>query len=88
MDLRRIDAAIEDARGKGRAPVVLAALEAQAESVLYGRYRDTGKARVFTLTDAALAEFLGMEASEPDPSSLPFTTAKGEVIHAPLIKTH
>ena len=40
---------------------MLAALEAQAEAVLYARYRDTGKARVFTLTDAALQEFLGGE---------------------------
>ena len=62
--------------------------EAQAEAVLYGRYRDTGKARVFTLTDAALKEFLGAEAAGRDPSHLPFITAKGEVIHAPLIKTH
>ena len=67
---------------------ILAALEAQAEAVLYARYRDTGKARVFTLTDAALKEFLGAEGTGRDPSQLPFTTAKGEVIHAPLIKTH
>ena len=88
MDLRRIDDAIDAARERRRGPVVLAALEAQAEAVLYGRYRDTGKARVFTLTDAALKEFLGAEAAGRDPSQLPFTTAKGEVIHAPLIKTH
>ena len=49
-------------------------------------YRDTGKARVFTLTDAALQEFLGGEGEGCDPSQLPFTTEKGEVIHAPLIK--
>ena len=88
MDLRRIDAAVDAARERGDGPIELAALEAQAEAVLYGRYRDTGKARVFTLTDAALCEFLGAEAAGRDPSHLPFTTAKGEVIHAPLIKTH
>ena len=88
MDLRRIDAAVDAARERGDGPIVLAALEAQAEAVLYARYRDTGKARVFTLTDAALCEFLGAEAAGRDPSHLPFTTAKGEVIHAPLIKTH
>ena len=88
MDLRRIDAAVDAARARGCGPIVLAALEAQAEAVLYGRYRDTGKARVFTLTDAALQEFLGTEPSGPDSSRLPFITAKGEIIHAPLIKTH
>lgn len=88
MDLRRIDAAVDAARERRCGPIVLAALEAQAEAVLYGRYRDTGKARVFTLTDAALKEFLGAEAAGSDPSHLPFITAKGEVIHAPLIKTH
>ena len=88
MDLRRIDAAAHAARERRCGPIVLAALEAQAEAVLYGRYRDTGKARVFTLTDAALKEFLGAEAAGRDPSQLLFTTAKGEVIHAPLIKAH
>ena len=86
MDLRRIDAAVDAARERGDGPIVLAALEAQAEAVLYARYRDTGKARVFTLTDAALQEFLGGEGEGCDPSQLPFTTEKGEVIHAPLIK--
>lgn len=88
MDLRRIDAAVDAARERRCGPIVLAALEAQAEAVLYARYRDTGKARVFTLTDAALKEFLGAEGAGRGPSQLPFTTAKGEVIHAPLIKTH
>ncbi len=88
MDLRRIDAAIEAARGKGCGPVVMAALEGQAEAVLYARYRDTGKARVFTLTGSALCEFLGAGAAPHDPSHGPFITEKGEVIDAPLIKAH
>ena len=55
----------------------------------YARYRDTGKARVFTLTASALEEFFG--SSGPvvhSPSHGPFFTAKGGVIDAPLIKTH
>ncbi len=88
MDLRRIDAAVDAARERRCGPIVLAALEAQAEAVLYAHYRDTGKARVFTLTDAALQEFPGAEAAGRDPSHMPFITAKGEVIHAPLIKAH
>ena len=88
MDLRRIDAAIETAHGKGCGPVVLAALEGQAEAVLYARYRDTGKARVFTLTGAALSELLGGELAPHEPAHAPFITAKGEVIDAPLIKAH
>lgn len=88
MDLRRIDAAIETAHGKDCGPVVLAALEGQAEAVLYARYRDTGKARVFTLTGAALSELLGGELAPHEPAHAPFITAKGEVIDAPLIKAH
>lgn len=86
MNLRRIDAAVEAARESGGAPVVLAALDAQAEAVLYSRYRDTGRARVFTLTASAIEEFLGSAARKP--SHVPFITAKGEVIDAPLIKGH
>lgn len=88
MDLRRIDAAIETAHGKGCGTVVLAALEGQAEAVLYARYRDTGKARVFTLTGSALSELLGGEPTPHGPANAPFITAKGEVIDAPLIKAH
>ncbi len=88
MDLRRIDAAVESARVKNVGPVVLAALEGQAEAVLYARYRDTGKARVFTLTASALSEFLGAEGGLYDPSHGPFMTSKGGVIDAPLIKAH
>lgn len=86
MDLRRIDAAVEAARQSEGAPVVLAALDAQAEAVLYSRYRDTGRARVFTLTASAVEEFLGSAARKP--SHAPFITEKGEVIDAPLIKGH
>lgn len=88
MDLRRIDAAIEAARDKNCGPIVLVALEGQADAILYARYRDTGKARVFTLTDSALKEFLGPGAALYEPSNGPFITAKGELIDVPLIQTH
>ena len=58
MDLRRIDAAVEAARSDGISQIALAALPEQAETVLNRRYRETGKARVFTITDAALRELI------------------------------
>ena len=60
----------------------------QAEAVLYARYRDTGKARVFRLTDSALREFFGTDSPLYAPSHQQFLTAKGEVIDAPLIQAH
>ena len=89
MDLRRIDAAVAAASRRNCGPIVLAALEAQADAILYARYRDTGKARVFTLTASALEEFFGSSGpAVHSPSHGPFFTAKGGVIDAPLIKTH
>ena len=88
MDLRRIDAAIQTAYERGCYPVVLAALAGQAEAVLYARYRDTGKARVFRLTDSALREFFGTDSPLYAPSHQQFLTAKGEAIGAPLIQAH
>ena len=88
MDLRRIDAAIQTAYERGCYPVVLAALAGQAEAVLYARYRDTGKARVFRLTDSALREFFGTDSPLYAPSHQQFLTAKGGVIDAPLIQAH
>lgn len=88
MDLRRIDAAIQLAHERGCYPVVLAALAGQAKAVLFSRYRDTGKARVFTLTESALREFLGGDRLLHDPSHAQFTTVKGGVIDAPPIQTH
>ncbi len=81
MDLRRIDMAVEETGD----PVILAALPEQAEEVLYPRYRDTGKARVFTLTEGALSQVLGTPPLPgPGPQQV-FTTKKGDVIHVPLI---
>ena len=59
MDLRRIDASLNIARGRGCPQIAMAALKGQAEAVLFSRYRDPGLARVFVLTEAALAEVLG-----------------------------
>ena len=86
MDLRRIDAAVSEARQKGFPQIALAALEGQAEAVLFPRYRDTGKARVFILTDEAVSEVTGRP---PLPYALPrtqFLTAEGDVIDAPSLK--
>ena len=59
MNLRRIDAAVETARSDGISQIVLAALPEQVETVLNRRYRETGKARAFTITESALRELLG-----------------------------
>lgn len=88
MNLRRVDAAITTAQERGYPQIALAALEEQAEAVFFARYRDTGLARVFTLTDAALSE-LGCGASSlHTPSRRQFLTAKGDVVDAPLIQAN
>jgi len=84
MDLRRIDSAVDEARVQGYDQISLAALPAQCNEVLYSRYRDTGKARVFALTDAALRHVLG-EVKVPHPKT--YYTQEGDVVHVPLIKT-
>ena len=85
MDLRRIDAALDAARSDGLSQIALAALPEQVEAVLNRRYRETGKARVFTITDAALRELLG---STPPytPPDLPFYTSEGSVLDVPPLK--
>ena len=85
MDLRRIDAAVETARSDGLSQIVLAALPKQVETVLNRRYRETGKARVFTITDAALRELLGSTAPYTPPD-LPFYTSEGSVLDVPPLK--
>jgi len=85
MDLRRIDAAVEAARSDGLSQIVLAALPEQVETVLNRRYRETGKARVFTITDAALRELLGSTAPYVPPD-LPFYTSEGSVLDVPPLK--
>ena len=85
MNLRRIDAAVETARSDGLPQIALAALPEQVETVLNRRYRETGKARVFTITDAALRELLGSTAPYAPPD-LPFYTSEGSVLDVPPLK--
>ena len=85
MNLRRIDAAVETARSDGLSQIALAALPEQVETVLNRRYRETGKARVFTITDAALRELLGSIAPYAPPD-LPFYTSEGSVLDVPPLK--
>jgi len=82
MALRRIDKAVQTTKGQ----IAIAALKPQAEEVLFPRYRDTGKARVFILTDEAIAQALGRPLNLYIPSRRQFTTEKGDVINAPLIQ--
>ena len=86
MDLRRIDAAVEAARSDGLSQIALAALPEQVEPVLNRRYRETGKARVFTITESALRELLGSTAPYAPPD-LPFYTSEGSVLDVPPLKT-
>ena len=85
MDLRRIDAAVETARSDGISQIALAALPEQVEAVLNRRYRETGKARVFTITESALRELLGSTAPYAPPD-LPFYTSEGSVLDVPPLK--
>ena len=85
MNLRRIDAAVETACSDGLSQIVLAALPEQAETVLNRRYRETGKARVFTITESALRELLGSTAPYAPPD-LPFYTSEGSVLDVPPLK--
>jgi hypothetical protein len=87
MELRRMDAAIWAARERGYSTVTMVALKAQAEAVLFDRYRDTGLARVFVLTDEVAVEALdGLEINMP--AQKPYLTEKGSVVDAPLIQAH
>ena len=86
MDLHRLDAAIAAAQERGFPSVAMVALAEQAEAVLHTRYRDTGLARVFTLTEEALASVLGPGPIPYRPPQIPYVTEKGAYLHAPLIQ--
>ena len=88
MNLRRVDAAIAAAKRGGFGPIALAALEGQAEQVLFPRYRDKGLARVFVLTPEAIFAVTGKNPVPYSPPRTQFLTAKGETADAPLIQTH
>ena len=85
MDLRRVDAAVDAARLDGLSQIALAALPEQVDAVLNHRYRETGKARVFTITESALRELLGSIAPYAPPD-LPFYTSEGSVLDVPPLK--
>lgn len=86
MDLRRLDAAVFIARQEGYSQIAVAALEGQAETVLFPRYRDTGKARVFILTSEAISEVTGRPPVPYTPPRTQFLIAEGDVIDAPPFK--
>lgn len=84
MDLRRIDSAIQAA---GRKQIAIAALRGQAETVIFPRYRDTGLARVFVLTDEAVSAVTGRPPVPYTPPRTQFITPKGDVVDAPPFQT-
>ena len=86
MDLRRIDRAIEAAERLGYPSVSMAAMDAQAEEVLYPRYADTGKAKVFVWTAEMEEELFGERLKLRAPENRPFKNAKGDYVDAPLIQ--
>ena len=88
MNLRRVDAAIRTARAQGHRQIAMAALEGQAEQVLFPRYRDTGLARVFVLTAGAVQETTGRKPVPYSPPRTQFMTSKGDVVDAPPVQTH
>ena len=88
MDLRRINAAIRTARSRGFSQIAMAALEGQAEQVLFPRCRDKNLARVFVLTAEAVSAVTGRKPAPYVPPRTQFTTSKGDVADAPLIQAH
>lgn len=88
MDLRRADAALRTARAQGHRQIAMAALEGQAEQVLFSRYRDAGLARVFVLTADAIKDATGRKPVPYSPPRTQFMTSKGDVVDAPPIQTY
>ncbi len=87
MDLRRINAALQTAKANGLKQIAIAALRGQAETVLFPRYRDTGLARVFVLTDEAVSAVTGRPPVPYIPPRTQFISPKGDVVDAPPIQT-
>jgi hypothetical protein len=87
MDLRRVDAAYELQKSRGNKRIGLLVFKGQAESFFYKRYRDTGKARVFEITDDALREFFGgSPLTLCEPPDAPFIPSKGVTLRVPPIQ--
>lgn len=84
MNLRRIDAAIQNARERGCRQVAMAALKEQGEALLLSRYREL--VQFYALTDNAVSELLGRPPTLRTPQRTQFLTTKGDVVDAPLIK--
>lgn len=87
MNLRRIDAAIKIAKARGCQPILLAALHGQGDAILLSRYKDTGRAKVYTVTEGVLAKLLDRTPSLYKPPRTQYLTGKGDVVDAPLIQT-
>lgn len=87
MDLRRIDSALEQAHERGYEKIAIACLKGQQKRLLSARYDKTGKADVYQITPEALSSVLGAEVDLYAPAPTQFLTEKGDVVHAPLIKT-
>ena len=86
MNLRRIDAAIASAKKRGCLPISLAALDAQGDAVLLRRYKDTGYAVIYKVTESVLTELFGHPPSLYLPPCTQYLTKKGDVVDAPLIQ--
>jgi hypothetical protein len=86
MDLRRLDAAIQAARGRGIKKIAVAALEGQARTVLIPRCQSTGHARVFALTNEVISAVTGRPPVPYTPPRTQFLTEKGDVVDAPPIR--
>lgn len=84
MNLRRIDAAIASAKKRGCLPISLAALDAQGDAVLLRRYKDTGYAVIYKVTESVLTELFGHPPSLYLPPCTQYLTKKGAVVDAPL----
>lgn len=83
MDLRRLDAAIVAAQQEGFDQIAVAALEGQVESVLFSRYRETGKAWVYILTNDTVSELTGRSPVPYMTPNTPFLTEEGEAVSVP-----
>lgn len=86
MNLRWIDAAIASAKKRGCLPISLAALDAQGDAVLLRRYKDTGYAVIYKVTESVLTELFGRPPSLYLPPCTQYLTKKGAVVDAPLIQ--
>ena len=86
MDLRRIDAALELADMAGCPKIAIAALPGQVDALLSTRYRESGRARVFDLTNQALEEVPGYSPTLYRPGKTQYLTQKGAVIDAAFIQ--